>query len=46
MAMREMSLDRVKELLIRVTCELRPALAVSDPSQLFGDHCPMLRSFG
>jgi hypothetical protein len=36
--MREMSLDRLKQLLIGATCELRPALASSDPSLPFIDR--------
>jgi hypothetical protein len=31
MVVREMSLDRCKELLVRAARELRPALALSDP---------------
>lgn len=34
----EMSLHRVKELLVRPACELRPALTVGNPVALFGDH--------
>lgn len=32
MVMREMTLDRLEQLRIGATCELRPALALGDPS--------------
>jgi len=36
--MREMSLCRVEELKLRITHELRPALALGDPALAFGDR--------
>jgi hypothetical protein len=32
MVMREMSLDRLEQLRVGAACELRPALALDDPS--------------
>jgi hypothetical protein len=37
MVMCEVPLGRVEELLLGVACEARPALAVSDPTELFSD---------
>jgi hypothetical protein len=37
MVVREMPLDRFKELLVGAACKLRPALTVSNPSP-FVDH--------
>lgn len=34
----EMTLDRLEQLLVRATCELRPALAVGDSSLSFVDR--------
>lgn len=34
----EMTLDRVEQLFVRATCELRPALAVGDSPLLFIDR--------
>jgi hypothetical protein len=39
MMVREMLLDRGKELLVGAACELRPALAPSDPSLPSADRC-------
>jgi hypothetical protein len=38
MVMCEMSVNRLKELFVGAARELRPALAVSDPSLPFADH--------
>lgn len=38
MVMSEVRLRRLEELLPRVPCELRPALAVGDPAVLFVDR--------
>jgi hypothetical protein len=38
MVVREMLLDRLKQLLIGATCELRPALAMSDSALLDRGH--------
>ncbi len=38
MMVREVSLSSVKQALLRIACELRPALAVSDPPVTIGDR--------
>jgi hypothetical protein len=38
MVMCEMLLDRGKELFVGSACELRPALAMRDPTLPFADH--------
>jgi hypothetical protein len=39
MVMCEMSLERLKELVVGTAGELRPALALSNPPLLFADRC-------
>jgi len=36
--MREVSLCRIEQLKLRITHELRPALAIGDPALAFGDR--------